>query len=92
MAKVKLHRCPLTFLHTDMDACWKVQRALDEQGIDYEVVKAPLYPRGRRTEIKEKTGQVMLPVIEFEDGTTYRAESDDMAARVRAGELFPAQP
>jgi glutathione S-transferase len=92
MAKVKLHRCPLTFLHTDMDACWKVQRALDEQGIDYEVVKAPLYPRGRRTEIKEKTGQVMLPVIEFEDGTAYRAESDDMAARVRAGELFPAQP
>lgn len=88
MAKVKLHRCPLTFLHTDMDACWKVQRALDEQGIEYEVVKEPLYPRGRRKEIKEKTGQVMLPVIEFEDGTTYRAESDDMAARVRAGELF----
>lgn len=88
MAKVKLHRCPLTFLHTDMDACWKVQRALDEQGVDYEIVKAPLYPRGRRSEIKEKTGQVLLPVIEFEDGTTYRAESDDMAARVRAGELF----
>lgn len=88
MAKVKLHRCPLTFLHTDMDACWKVQRALDEQGVDYEIVKAPLYPRGRRSEIREKTGQVLLPVIEFEDGTTYRAESDDMAARVRAGELF----
>jgi glutathione S-transferase len=88
MPKVKLHRCPLTFLHTDKDACWKVQRALDEQGVDYEVVKEPLYPRGRRTAIKEKTGQVMLPVIQFEDGTTYRAESDAMAARIRAGALF----
>jgi len=38
-AKLKLHRCSWTFLHTDLDACWKVQRALDEQGIEYEVVK-----------------------------------------------------
>jgi hypothetical protein len=30
----------------------------------------------------------LLPVIEFDDGTTYRAESADMAARVRAGQLF----
>lgn len=88
MPKVRLHRCPLTFLHTDMDACWKVQRALDEQGVEYEVVKAPLYPRGRRKDVEQLSGQVMLPVIEFEDGTAYRAESDDMAARIRAGELF----
>ena len=39
MAKVKLHRCSWTFLHTDIDACWRVQKALDEQGIEYEVVK-----------------------------------------------------
>ena len=39
MAELKLHRCSWTFLHTDLDACWKVQRALDEQGVDYEVVK-----------------------------------------------------
>ena len=32
---IKLHRCPLTFLHTDHDACWRVQRALGEQGIAY---------------------------------------------------------
>ena len=85
---VKLHRCPFTFLHTDLDACWKVQKALDEQGIDYEIVKEPSLPRGRRKEIIEKTGQQMLPVIEFEDGSTYRAESDDMRETIREGKLF----
>ena len=84
---VRLHRCPLTFLHTDLDACWVVQRALDEQGIDYEIVKEPLYPRGRRAEVERLSGQHLLPVIEFEDGTAYRADSKEMAARIRAGEL-----
>jgi glutathione S-transferase len=88
MPKVKLHRCPFTFLHTGLDSCWKVQRALDEQGIEYEVVKEPSLPRGRRKEVKRLTGQVMLPVIEFEDGSAYREESSEMAARVRAGRLF----
>lgn len=84
---IKLHRCPFTFIHNDFDACWKVQKALDDQGIDYEVVKEWRFPRGRRTRLKELSGQVFLPVIEFEDGTAYRAESADMAARIRAGEL-----
>ncbi len=84
---VKLHRCPFTYLHTDLDSCWKVQRALDEQGIEYEIVKAPLYPRGRRKDVIALSGQEYLPVVEFEDGTAYRAESSDMAARIRAGEL-----
>jgi glutathione S-transferase len=85
---VKLHRCPFTFLHTEMDSCWKVQKALDEQGIEYEVVKEPSMPRGRRKDIIEMTGQQLLPVIEFEDGSSYREESDDMAATIRAGKLF----
>ena len=88
MAKVTLHRCPFTFLHTSHDACWKVQDALDEQGIEYEVVKAPLFPRGRRKEVERISGQVMLPVIEFEDGSAYRAESAEMAATIRSGALF----
>ena len=25
MPKVKLHRCSYTFLHADMDACWRMQ-------------------------------------------------------------------
>ena len=84
---IKLHRCPLTFLHTDHDACWRVQRALDEQGIVYEVVKEPLLPKSRRENVERLSGQHLFPVIEFEDGTVYRAESRDMAAGIHAGEL-----
>jgi glutathione S-transferase len=67
--------------------CWKVQKALDEQGIEYEVVKGPLRG-GKRTELEQLSGQRRYPVIEFEDGRVYREESTDMAARIRAGELF----
>lgn len=85
MARIKLHRCSWTFVHTDMDACWKVQRALDEQGVEYEVVKHG-YGKGKRSEVEALSGQRKLPVIELEDGTAYREESDDMAARVRSGQ------
>jgi glutathione S-transferase len=84
---VKLHRCSWTFIHTDLDACWRVQRALDEQRIPYEIVKHG-YGKRDRSRISDLSGQRLLPVIEFEDGTAYRAESGDMAARVRAGNLF----
>jgi len=67
--------------------CWKVQKALDEQGIEYEVVKGPLRG-GKRNGLEQLSGQRKYPVIEFEDGRVYREESTDMAARIRAGELF----
>ncbi len=89
MDKIKLHRCSWTFLHTDRDACWKIQRALDEQGVEYEVVKHG-YGKGKRPEVETLSGQGKLPVIEFEDGSAYRAESDDMAARVRSGQPLAA--
>jgi len=66
--------------------CWKVQKALDEQGVEYEVVKGPLRS-GKRDELERLSGQRKYPVIEFEDGRTYREESKDMAAKIRAGEL-----
>ena len=87
MAPIRLHRCSWTFAHTDLDACWKVQRALNEQGIGYEVVKHG-FGKGPRPEIEALSGQRLLPVIEFEDGSAYRAESGEMAERVRAGRLF----
>jgi glutathione S-transferase len=88
VTKVKLHRCPFTFVHNNMDSCWKVQNALDEQGIEYEVIKEPVYPRGRRKDVIRISGQQMLPVIEFEDGSAYRAESAEMAETIAAGRLF----
>jgi hypothetical protein len=63
-----------------------VQKALEEQGIDYEVVKGPARP-GKRAELQRISGQKLYPVIEFENGAIYREESKDMAATIRAGRL-----
>jgi glutathione S-transferase len=84
---VKLHRCSLMFVKIDAHPCWRVQKALDEQGIEYEIVKGPLRP-GKRDELEQLTKQRKYPAIEFEDGRVYRDESSDMAKRIRAGELF----
>ena len=68
--------------------CWKVQKALDEQGIDYEIVEGPWPGRKNRTAMIEGTGQPLYPAIEFEDGSFYREESKDMAATIRSGQLL----
>ena len=65
-----------------------VQAALDEQSIEYEIVKAPTFPRGRRKEVIEHTGQHHLPAIELEDGSWYRDDSKTMAEKISAGRLF----
>ncbi|HEY5943631.1 MAG TPA: glutathione S-transferase N-terminal domain-containing protein [Solirubrobacterales bacterium] len=84
---VMLHRCSLTFVKLDAHACWRVEKALDEAGVEYELVTGPL--RGsKRGALKELSGQDKYPVIEFEDGSIYRAESKEMAERIRAGKLF----
>jgi glutaredoxin len=84
---VKLHRCSNVWVKVSGHPCWRVQSALDEQGIDYEIVKGPLR-RGKRDDIERLSGQRAYPVIEFEDGSVYREESKDMAARIKAGKLF----
>ena len=84
---VKLHRCGAMGRWIKMGhPCWKVQSALDEAGIEYEVVKGPLF-KGKRTDLEQKSGQRYYPVIEFEDGSVYREQSKDMAATIRAGKL-----
>jgi len=80
---VKLHRCSTPW---KAGPCWRVQKALDEQGIEYEVVTGPLRP-GKRTELRRISGQRLYPVIEFEDGSIYREESTDMATTIRGGAL-----
>ncbi len=83
---VKLHRCGTMWLKIDAHPCWRVQKSLDEAGVEYEVVKHPLM-RGKRTEVEEKTGQKALPAIELEDGRWIREESKDLSARVREDRL-----
>jgi glutaredoxin len=84
---IRLHRCAWTFVKIDGHPCWRVQKALDEQGIEYEVVRGPAR-KAKRDELERISGQRRFPVIEFVDGHTYRAESKEMAERIRAGKLF----
>jgi glutathione S-transferase len=67
--------------------CWQVQKALDEAGVDYEVIKHPAFPRARRKDYIALTGQKLFPAIELEDGTIIREQSKDLAARVSEGRL-----
>jgi len=49
-------------------------------------VKGPLRA-SKRDELERLSGQRKYPVIEFDDGSTYRAESAEMAERIRSGRL-----
>jgi glutathione S-transferase len=80
---VKLHRCRYKW-YRFRHPCWTVQEALDERGIEYEIVVEPSFPRSRRKDVIEHTGQHFLPAIELEDGTWYREDSKAMAAAIRA--------
>jgi glutaredoxin len=84
---VKLHRCSTMWVKIDAHPCWRVQKALDEQGIEYEVVKGPLRS-GKRDDLERLSGQRKYPVIELEDGRVYREQSADMAKQIRADKLF----
>jgi glutaredoxin len=89
---IKLHRCSITWIKGP-HPCWQVQKALDETGIPYEVVKHPPL-RGRRKEYQALTGQSKLPAVQLDDGRVLREESKDLAARIREGRLDeqPAAP
>ena len=90
---VKLHRCSGTWVKLNSHPCHRVQKALDEAGVEYEVVLEGYgLRRSRRTRTVERTGQRMFPWFEFEDGTVYREESKDMVARIRAGKLREPAP
>ena len=86
---IKLHRCSLLWVKIGAHPCWRVQSALDSAGIDYEIVKGPV-SRGKRTDLERLTGQRLYPAIEFEDGSIYREQSKEMAARIKAGKLMEA--
>jgi glutathione S-transferase len=84
---VKLHRCSISWFKLGVHPCWRVQKALDDQGIEYEIVEGPVRP-GKRDDLEQLSGQRKYPTIEFEDGSIYREESAEMAQRIEAGKLF----
>lgn len=84
---IKLYRCSNLWVKVQGHPCWRVQSALDDQGIEHEIVKGPLRS-GKRDELERLSGQRKYPVIQFEDGSVYREESKQMAEKIRAGKLF----
>ena len=81
--RVILHRCGTPW---KFGPCWRVQKALDDEGVRYEVVAGPWRPRNR-TVVLEGTGQSLYPAIRFEDGSWYREESKEMARTISEGRL-----
>lgn len=81
---IKLHRCSGTAIKGP-HPCWVAQHALDEAGVEYELVKHSAL-RPFRGDVKAMTGQKKLPLVEFEDGTFLR-EAKVIAERARSGTL-----
>jgi glutathione S-transferase len=80
---IKFHRYSTLWAKSQGHPCWKVQSALDEAGVEYELVKEIPVLRWRRKAVIAGTGQSKLPAIELEDGSWYRKESAEMAAEIR---------
>jgi hypothetical protein len=85
--KVKLHRCRRMWNKVGGHPCWRVQRELDAAGVVYEIVPGPVR-RSKRDALEQLSGQRLYPVIEFPEGRVYRAESGEMAQRIRSSLLF----
>jgi hypothetical protein len=82
---VKLHRCGYEWNKLGAHPCWRVEKELRDNGVDYELAPEPWF--GERPNMVEHTGKRQFPAIEFEDGSWYREESKDMAEAIRAGRL-----
>lgn len=87
---VRLLRCSGQWIKIGAHPCWRVEKALIDMGIEYEISPGAALPwqRDKRSELIEKTGDNLFPAIEFEDGTVYREESKQMEETIRAGRLF----
>jgi hypothetical protein len=85
---IKLHRCSGMWAKFGGHPCWRVQKALDEGGIEYEVVQeGSAFKGSSRERTIERTAQKRFPWIEFEDGSVYREDSKNMAETIRSGRL-----
>ena len=85
---VKLHRCSNMWVKLEGHPCWRVQHALDDMGVEYEVVPGSWPSRKKRDALVAGTGQNQFPAIQFEDGSWYREQSKEMARTIRDGKLL----
>jgi glutaredoxin len=85
---VKLHRCSGMWAKFGLHPCWRVQKALNGAGVEYEVVQeGSARKSSSRANTIQRTGQKKFPWIEFGDGSVYREESADMAKTIKSGKL-----
>src|SRR5919198_1286512 len=85
---VKVLRCPYVWVKVGGHPCWRVQKALDEQGVEYEVVRLP-FRKSKRDHVQQVSGQQSYPVIQFEDGSVYREASKGIEEEVERGVRIP---
>ena len=71
---VKLHRCPNEWVKLKGHPCWRVEKALQDMGIDYELDRGPLR-RSKRDELMENLKSA------FDDARRF------LARTLRAGDL-----
>ena len=83
--QIRLHRCKNLWVKGP-HPCWQVQKALDEAGVQSEIVQEKWF--GPREQTVERTGEKKFPWIEFEDGSIYRDESKSMAETIKSGRLM----
>jgi glutathione S-transferase len=83
---VKLYRCSNHWVKVKGHPCWKVEKALIDEGIPFELELGPVR-RGKRDALEALSGQRLYPVIVLEDGSVYREESKNMETRIRDGRL-----
>jgi hypothetical protein len=84
---VKLHRCANEWVKIKPHPCWRIEKALKDMGVDYELAPGPR-PKSERETVFAGTGQRLYPAIQFEDGSWYREQSKDMERTIRAGKLM----
>jgi hypothetical protein len=78
---IELHRCKYQFVKLGGHPCWRVEKTLIDQAIEYRRVA------GDREAVEAGTGQRKFPSIRLEDGSWYREESKEMEKRIREGRL-----
>jgi hypothetical protein len=84
---VKLYRCSVQWSKHTRHPCLVVEKALIDAGIDYERVPGPVR-KGKRDVMVAGTGQRLYPAIQFENGTWYREESNEIAQTIAEGRLM----